>query len=181
MKKVVRTVWIGLLSGLAFLVACTSSNGLTRAEKKQLKAERISIISELDQKKQESQNIEDPQIMLIYKNSELKLRQRLHQINGLLGDEKAGMENEAQINTIVTELDSLEAVIQSNNKPIPCVYGPPPGDKLRDRLFELRQAIQRREGACVYGSPEVMQRYKEETQRLKQEADSIQNILDGKK
>ena len=44
MKKVVRTVWVSLLSGLAFLVACASPNGLSRAEKKQLKAERAAII-----------------------------------------------------------------------------------------------------------------------------------------
>ena len=43
MKKVVRTVWIGTLSGLAFLAACCSQNGLTRKERKQLVRERDSI------------------------------------------------------------------------------------------------------------------------------------------
>ena len=43
MKKVVRTVWIGALSGLAFLAACCSQNGLTRKERKQLIKERDSI------------------------------------------------------------------------------------------------------------------------------------------
>ena len=31
MKKVVRTVWIGLLSGLAFMAACTSSKNCSEA------------------------------------------------------------------------------------------------------------------------------------------------------
>ena len=43
MKKVVRTVWIGALSGLAFLAACCSTKGLSKAERKQLMHERDSI------------------------------------------------------------------------------------------------------------------------------------------
>ena len=43
MKKVVRTVWIGALSGLAFLAACCSTKGLSKAEKEKLARERDSI------------------------------------------------------------------------------------------------------------------------------------------
>ena len=43
MKRVVRIVWISALSGLAFLSACLSSRGLTRAERKKLIQERDSI------------------------------------------------------------------------------------------------------------------------------------------
>ena len=49
MKKVVRTVWISLLTGLAFLVACTTPKGLTRAEKKQLKAERAELVAQIEE------------------------------------------------------------------------------------------------------------------------------------
>ena len=54
MKKVVRTVWISLLSGLAFLVACTCQNKLTRAEKKQLKQERAVIMEQIEAAKQDA-------------------------------------------------------------------------------------------------------------------------------
>ena len=43
MKKVVRSIWICALSGIAFLGACCSSRGLSRAEKKKLKNERDAI------------------------------------------------------------------------------------------------------------------------------------------
>ena len=43
MKKVVRSIWICALSGLAFLGACCSSRGLSRAEKKKLMKERDAI------------------------------------------------------------------------------------------------------------------------------------------
>ncbi len=35
------------------------------------------------------------------------------------------------------------------------------------------QAIQRRENSCVYGSPEVIQRYSQETRRMRQQAEDI--------
>ena len=43
MKKIVRIVWIGALSGLAFLAACWGPRGLSRAERKKLVKERDSI------------------------------------------------------------------------------------------------------------------------------------------
>ena len=47
------------------------------------------------------------------------------------------------------------------------------------RLDELKKVIQEREMSCVYGSPEVLQRYAAETQRLRSEADSLQTLLDN--
>lgn len=44
MKKVVRTVWISVLTGMAFLVACNPQNRLNKAEKKQ--QENIAIVPE---------------------------------------------------------------------------------------------------------------------------------------
>ena len=47
------------------------------------------------------------------------------------------------------------------------------------RLDELRRVIQEREMSCIYGSPEMIQRYGAETQRLINEADSLQTLLDN--
>ena len=189
MKKIVRTVWISLLSGLAFLVACTTTKGLSRSEKKQLKAERVEIISQIDQQRQESSGVTDPTVMMNYRNTELKLRERLCQIDDLLGNEKALKDNNDIIADIHSEMDSLTAVYNATHEPGPCVYGPPPVkpdeltplqelNKTRNDLLnqyrEIQQVIQRREGACVYGSPEVIQRYGEETRRLKKQSLEIE-------
>ena len=176
MKKVVRTVWIGLLSGLAFLAACTSSKGLSRAERKQLKAERTDLINLINQQSAYSSN--DPRVMFEIKQSEMGLRQRLNEIDQQLGNEKAIAKNNAQMGIVHSEMDSLMKVINAEVEP--CLYGPPITDRrteLQNKLDQLLQAIQRRESSCVYGSPEIIQRYGEETRRLRQEADSIQQEL----
>lgn len=51
--------------------------------------------------------------------------------------------------------------------------------ELKERIAEIRETLKRREGACVYGSPEIIQQYGQETVRLRHEADSLQNILDN--
>ncbi len=186
MKKVVRTVWIGLLSGLAFLVACTSPKGLTRAEKKQLKEERAALISQIDQQRQESQNTNDPSQVLNYRNSEYDLRQRLSVINSKLGDRSAQMDNCQEMGLILDEMDSLKAAVDANT-PKPVLYGPPTSNpvnkkerkkELQSQLDQLLQAIQRRENSCVYGSPEVIERYGQETRRMRQEAADLQQQIE---
>lgn len=89
MKKVVRTIWIGLLSSLAFITACCSQNKIN-------------------------------------KNDEEK-KQRVVQLQ--------------------QQLDSINTIILQ------------------------------REGACVYGPPEIIQQYGEETRRLKQEAENIKKQI----
>jgi len=89
MKKVVRNVWIGLLSGLAFIVGCTTQNKVNK------------------DKEEKHQKV-------------VQLTQQLDSINNI---------------------------------------------------------IQRREGACVYGSPEIIKQYGEETRRLKEEAESIKQQI----
>jgi len=187
MKKVVRTVWISLLSGLAFLVACTSTKGLTRSERKQLKTERTDIKEQL--MTQETVNENDPEAIYELRTQELALRQRLTEINTLLGDDKEQVQNDLEISDIVTQLDSLQEVIQAN-EPIQLLYGPPtinptqPGSskeqrrhELIQRLEEISQTLKRREGACVYGSPEIIQRYQDETNRLRKEVLEISKQL----
>lgn len=54
----------------------------------------------------------------------------------------------------------------------------PSKKELRKRIEEIRERVREREMSCVYGSPEIIQRYGQETERLRKEADSLQNILD---
>ena len=191
MKKVVRTVWISLLTGLAFLVACTSPKGLTRAEKKQLKAERTELTHMLEAHGMVT--ADDPRQLMGIREDELNLRIRLLDIESRLGNKDGISQNNQRIGQLQSDIDSLRQVISDleNNVIQPCVYGPAPVDQpmyldekeqtrkeLMDRLEVLQQTIKRREGACVYGSPEVIQRYGEETRRLKQEAKDIEKQLE---
>jgi len=50
---------------------------------------------------------------------------------------------------------------------------------LEQRIAELRAALQRREGACVYGSPEVIEQYGKETQRIRQELEEATQQLEA--
>ena len=129
MKKVVRTVWISLLSGLAFLVACTSPKGLTRAEKKQLKAERTELTHMLEA--HEMVTSDDPRQLVGIREDELNLRMRLLDIEVRLRDEKGLNQNNERIYQIQADIDSLRRVIEDleNNVIEPCVYGPPPVDE----------------------------------------------------
>lgn len=186
MKKVVRTVWISLLSGLAFLVACTTPKGLTREEKKQLKAERVELTRMLQAHQMVTSD--DPRQLKSIREDELNLRLRLLDVEFRLGNEKGVSQNNERIDQINHDIDSLRQVISDSNIQ-PCVYGPPVIDQplnekeqtrkeLMDRLETLRNTIRRREGAVVYGSPEIIKKYGEETRRLKQEAQEIEKQLE---
>ena len=191
MKKVVRTVWISLLTGLAFLVACTTPKGLTRAEKKQLKAERAELVAQIEQ--HAAIEADDQKALLSLKVEERNLRERLYLIDDRLRRFDEREQDSAELHRINNEIDSLRRLIDDleNNVIEPCVYGPPPVDEpvildikeqqrheLMDRLEVLYNTIRRRESACVYGSPEVLQKYKEETNRLRQEAKGIEKQLE---
>ena len=145
MKKVVRTVWIGVLSGLAFLVACSSSNGLTRKERKQLKHDRDSIQEVLNMHEMAAV-YGSPEIIANYRAETYRLQYELDSINHRLGKD-IDMEKSKQR------------------------YA------LQKQLAELQKALQRREGACVYGSPEVIQRFGEETRRMRQEAEDLEKQI----
>ena len=51
-------------------------------------------------------------------------------------------------------------------------------EDLQQQLDQVRQRIREREMSCVYGSPEVLESYAAETQRLRQQADSLQREID---
>lgn len=121
MKKVIRIVWISVLTGLAFLVACTSQGRLTREEKKQLKMERIAIEEMLNNNEvNASENLNKT---LEYKQWEMSQRLRLQDINSLLGDPKALSENKVAIDQLNEEINKILLLIQESI-PAP-VYGPP--------------------------------------------------------
>ena len=146
MKKVVRTVWIGALSGLAFLAACcSSSKGLTRAERKQLVRERDSIQQILSHR-EGAAIYGTPEVMAQAKLETYRLQCQLDTINARLGED-VDLEKSAQR------------------------YA------LQQRIADLQAALQRREGACVYGSPEVMEEYGRETQRMRDELKGLKTQL----
>ena len=146
MKKVVRTVWIGALSGLAFLAACcTTKGGLTKAEKKQLIKERDSI-QQILSRREGSAIYGTPEIMAQYKLESYRLQCQLDSINSRLGED-VDLEKSAQR------------------------YA------LQQRISDLQAALQRREGACIYGTPEVMEEYGRETQRMRGELEELQKQL----
>lgn len=145
MKKVMRTVWIGVLSGLAFLVACSSSNGLTRKERKQLKHERDSI-QEILNMREMAAVYGSPDIIASYGAENARLQYELDSINHRLGK---------------------DVDMEKSKKRL----------ALKKQLAELQQALQYREGACVYGSPEIIQRYGEETRQMRQQVEELRQQI----
>lgn len=160
MKKVVRTVWIGALSGLAFLAACcTPKDGLSRAERKQLIKERDSIQKILE-KRESSCVYGSPEIIASYGLKTMELRSRLDSINYRLGKDVNLEENAKRVEDQKKKVEKMEK--QSD---------------LRMRLEKLWDVIRERESSCVYGSPEVIKMYEAETNSLRQEADSLAKEL----
>lgn len=145
MKKVVRTVWIGALSGLAFLAACCTQNGLTRKERKQLVKERDSI-QEILTRREGAAVYGSPEIIANYKLENLRMQSRLDTINAQLGEE------------VDLEMSARRVALQ-------------------ERIADLQTTLQRREGACVYGSPEVLEEYGKETRRLRNELEAVRKEL----
>jgi len=133
------------LSGLAFLAACCSQNGLTRKERKQLIKERDSI-QEILTRREGAAVYGSPEIIARYGAETYRLRSQLDSINYKLG-ENVDLEKSAR------------------------------RVALQERIVELQAALQRREGAAVYGSPEIIQEYGKETQRMRDEIQAIRKEL----
>ena len=145
MKKVVRTVWIGALSGLAFLAACCSTKSLSKAERKQLMHERDSI-QDILTRREGAAVYGSPEIIARYGAETYRLRNQLESINAKLGED------------VDLEKSARRLALQ-------------------ERIVELQSAIQRREGACVYGSPEIIENYGKETQRMRDELETVRKEL----
>ena len=127
MKKVVRIVWISALTGLAFLSACLTQNGLTRRERKQLMKEREQVEMQLAQC-QKVTNL--PMDMAFYSeymeyfDKKYALENKLDSINYHLGD-SIDLDRNVRRRQIMKRIDSLDFLIKTYIPP--CVYGPPPG------------------------------------------------------
>ena len=145
MKKVVRTVWISALSGLAFLAACCSTKGLSKAEKKQLEQDRDSI-QEILTRREGAAVYGSPEIIARYGVENYRLQNQLDSINAKLGED------------VDLEKSARRLALQ-------------------ERIADLQAALQRREGACVYGSPEVIEEYGKETQRMRDELEATRKEL----
>ena len=134
------------MSGLAFLAACCSSTkGLTRAERKQLIRERDSI-QDILTRREGAAVYGSPEIIARYGAETYRLQNQLDSINAKLGED-VDLEKSAQR------------------------YA------LQQRIADLQTTLQHREGACVYGTPEVMEEYGRETQRLREEIQGLKKQL----
>lgn len=145
MKRIIRTVWIGALSGLAFLTACCTSRGLTRQERKQLVRERDSI-QEILKMREMAAVYGTPEIMANYKAESYRLQYELDSINNRLNG------------NVDVDKSKMRYTLQQ-------------------RIAQLQAALQQREGACVYGTPEIIQQYGEETRRMKNELEDLRQQL----
>jgi len=52
-------------------------------------------------------------------------------------------------------------------------------EQMRHELDSLKKVQERRNAVVIYGTPEVMRSYGEESARLQQRIDSLQNVLDN--
>jgi len=85
MKKVTRTLWVGLLSALALMTACFSSKGLSKRERAQLVKERDSIQQIITQR-EGACVYGSPEIIAAYGAETRRLRNQLDSINKRLGE-----------------------------------------------------------------------------------------------
>lgn len=156
MKKVVRTVWIGALTGLAFLSACCTPQGLTRKERKQLMKERDSIQAALDEHER-SLLYGPPEMLASYSSEGYYLQYQLDSINQRLGNDVDLKKSRANYKLSLRHAELMQQYVN------------------------LREALRRREDACIYGSPEVMQQYGEETRRMRQDLENLQKEIENTK
>ncbi|MBO2522280.1 MAG: hypothetical protein CW336_00245 [Bacteroidetes bacterium] len=85
MKKFGRTIWIGVLAGLAFLGACATHKGLTKSERAQLVKERDSI-QEILKRREGASVYGSPEIIQAFGAETQRLRHQLDSINNILGE-----------------------------------------------------------------------------------------------
>lgn len=145
MKKVVRTIWIGALSGLALLTSCDGPKGLSRQERRQLMKERENI-QEMLKKRESACVYGSPEIMDRYKTETYRLMSQLDSINAKLG--------------ATVDLEKSARRLQ-----------------LQEEIAKLRAILYDREQSCVYGSPEIIEEYSRETRRIRGEVEKMEKEL----
>lgn len=174
MKKVVRTVWISLLSGLAFLsagcnsifhrrpeclygppemlekpVADTTDNEVQPIDKAARCAalhQQIDSLESVIKRRETACVYGSPEVMEQYREKTNAIRQELKELTD--------------------ELHVLEMPKKERRA------------ELQQRLDSLQSIIQEREMSCVYGSPEVMDRYRQRTAEIRQEAQNIEKEIE---
>ena len=87
MKKFGRTIWIAVLSAVAFMVACGTSKGLTKADRAMLIKERDSLQNVLKQR-EGACVYGPPEIIQAYGDETNRLRHQLDSINQRLGQDE---------------------------------------------------------------------------------------------
>ena len=122
MKKIVRVVCIGVLSGLAFLAACCTQNGLTRRERKQLTKEREEVLWKLTRCQGMERKYGPVDEFMSLKSTMLSLENRLDTINFRLGD-SIDLDRSLRRRQLQYRIDSLNFLI--NNYTPACIYGGP--------------------------------------------------------
>ena len=130
MKKVVRTVWISLLSGLAFLAACTGIKN----------------------------SVKDNKFEALYGSPE---------VNAPVANQEGIDEMNARLDKIEQRINEMKGPDKQSRR-----------EQLQQQLDSISNILKRREGACIYGSPEVMEQYRNETLRLHKEASKLQKELE---
>lgn len=145
MKKIIRVVRIGALSGLAFLAACSSQNGLSRKERKQLVKEREQVQEELLQY-QRCADTDDYDEFMYCNGQFYALENRLDAINFRLGD-GIDLDRNYRRRQILQRIDSLNFLIE--NYTPPCIYGGPDLNDgswtVDDGLDDLYQKLEKAE------------------------------------
>ena len=86
MKKFGRTIWVGILAGLAFLGACGSHKGLSKAERAQLVKERDSI-QQILTNREGACVYGSPEIIQAYGAETQRLRNQLNDIKARLSED----------------------------------------------------------------------------------------------
>ena len=130
MKKVVRTVWISLLSGLAFLAACTGIKN----------------------------SVKDNKFEALYGSPE---------VNAPVANQESIDEMNARLDKIEQRINEMKGTDKQSRR-----------EQLQQQLDSISNILKRREGACIYGSPEVMEKYRDENLRLHKEASKLQKELE---
>ena len=177
MKRIVRVVWISVLTGMAFLVACTCHNRISKQEKKELLDKRSAIVEKLHQYKTDeyirweanllnptsdmsiSQRIEDLKVLSKDNSEEIELRQQLQEIDSILNDTVSMKQNRQGLTTAMGKQRFIRKAMEEAIPP--CVYGPP--EIMGARKQDTEEPIQT-----------------EEEQRLDEEQQRLNDILQKK-
>ena len=150
MKKIVRTVWISVLSGLAFLAACCAQNGLSKSERKRLVEEREQVERELSHRKSVEYNGYDVDEFMTMKGEICSLENKLDSINFRLGD-TIDLDRNSRRRLIQMRIDSLNFLMEHYTPP--CIYGSP--EMMAERRYQPDPQLERYEKALKEAEDEL--------------------------